>query len=466
MTVFDELLETDGDNEWKAWLELIFASRDEIVNFVAIRRGGHTTGPGEFTKYYKGSFNFCLRINFDDGDPDAIIRFPKPGHTATAWRDEKVTNEVNFINFLKDHTTIPVPRVTSWGLTAESPRGLGPFMIMEFIEGMKLSAFLKTPTESEQDDEILNPEIDDGVLDQIYGQIANYMIQLSRLEFSAIGSISRDEQRKTWDITSRPLTYNMNELATVSGYPIDKFPTEPFTSVRSYLEETADSHILHFHTQRNLASTPEDARRRYIARHRFKQLIPKYCLDDTGPFVPYCDDLQPSNILIDPETLQITGLLDWEFTNAMPAQFSSDPPWWLLLLGPDMWLEDYSLNQFLTLYEPRLEQFLSALEKAEKSDSKIKKEHAGWPPLSQRMRESWESGRFWFDYGIRKSFDIDAVYWEVMNARFDESAGVEMLDEKARGEIDVVVAEKMGQLKVYREECDARFNEKEAGTLR
>ncbi|KAF1807822.1 hypothetical protein P152DRAFT_463162 [Eremomyces bilateralis CBS 781.70] len=30
--------------------------------------------------------------------------------------------------------------------------------------------------------------------------------------------------------------------------------------------------------------------------------------------------------------------------------------------------------------------------------------------LSVRMRDSWGTGRFWFDYGIRKSFDIDTVY--------------------------------------------------------
>lgn len=33
MTIFDEIAETDGDNEWGAWL--LFASRDEIVPFLA-----------------------------------------------------------------------------------------------------------------------------------------------------------------------------------------------------------------------------------------------------------------------------------------------------------------------------------------------------------------------------------------------------------------------------------------------
>lgn len=226
--------------------------------------------------------------------------------------NEKVTNEVNIINFLREKTTIPVPRITSWGLAQEGPGGLGPFIIMDFIDGMKLSAFLKTPTESDQDDEILNPEIDPTVLDNIYEQMA-----------------------------------------------------DSFTSGNEYFQTLADEHILHFHTQRNLATTPEDARKRYIARHQFKQLIPKYCVREAGPFTPYCDDLQPSNMIIDLETFQITAALDFEFTNSMPAQFASDPPSWLLLLGPDMWLEDYSLKEFLVLYEPRLDQFLQAIEKVE-----------------------------------------------------------------------------------------------------
>lgn len=43
--------------------------------------------------------------------------------------------------------------------------------------------------------------------------------------------------------------------------------------------------------------------------------------------------MRPSNMLINPKTLRITALLDVEFTNAMPAQFTYDPPWWLLMSG-------------------------------------------------------------------------------------------------------------------------------------
>lgn len=77
MTVFDEIAETDGDNEWKAWLEKVFTSRDEIVTFVASRREGG--GAGEVVRYLWGSFNLNIYIRFSNRGPNTIIRFPKPG---------------------------------------------------------------------------------------------------------------------------------------------------------------------------------------------------------------------------------------------------------------------------------------------------------------------------------------------------------------------------------------------------
>ncbi|PSS23204.1 hypothetical protein M430DRAFT_64856 [Amorphotheca resinae ATCC 22711] len=382
------------------------------------------------------------RNTFNDGGPNAIIRFPKPGHTAVALMDEKVTNEVQFMKYLSKNTTIPLPRVTSWGLTEESPHYLGPFIIMDYVDGTRLSTILKQPTKHDQEDVVLSPDIDNTTLDIVYDQIANYMVQLSELDFTGIGAISEDPASNTWSVTGRPLTYNMNELATVSGYPIDKFPTAAFSSVNEYCQNLVNKHLIHLRTQRNLADDPEDAERRFIARHRFKQLIPQYCIEDPGPFKPFCDDLQPSTMLADPKTLQITAVLDFEFTNAMPAQFAYDPPWWLLLLGPDMWLERRTMEEFLACYEPRLEQFLRAVERPT------------GPHLSTKMRDSWRTGRFWFDYGIRKSFDIDAVYWAALH---DGSIGVDSLDDEARAEMESLKQMKMEQLKAYKEECSVRF---------
>ncbi|KAL9113316.1 MAG: hypothetical protein Q9227_002651, partial [Pyrenula ochraceoflavens] len=420
MTVFDELAETDGDNEFKAWLSKVIDAKQEIVAFVASQKGEPA---GEFDSYLKGSFNLSLVVRFSNG-PKAVIRFPKPGHTA--FRTEKVRNEVQFLQFLSEKTTIPIPRVVTWGL--DSPQQLGPFIIMDYVDGISLATLLKQP---DQDEVVLATDVDDTKLDYVYEQLADYMLQLSRLNFSTIGAISKGHE---WAASERPLTYNMNELTTVvSNYP-NGFPTAPFTSAKTYLHSLADEHLVHLRTQRNLATDREDAKKRFIARHQFKQLISRYCLE--GAFKPYCDDLQPSNMLAHPDTLRITTVLDFEFTNTMPAQFSYDPPWWLLLLGPDMWLEHHSIEEFMIRYVPRMEQFLRAMERVEG--------RGVGNPLSVRMRESWATGRFWFDYGIRKSFDIDAVYWAVLH-----KSGDSVLDDEMGEEVKELVDLKMTQLKAY-----------------
>ena len=449
MTLFDELAETDGDNEFFEWFSKVIDAKQEIVAFVASRRQGNPVG--EFECYFKGSFNLSLVVAFSDGGPKAVIRFPKPGHTATDSRDEKVRNEVQILKLLSEMTTIPVPRVVSWGTTEHSPQQLGPFIIMDYVDGENLATILKQPTETEPGEVILATDVDDSKLDFVFEQLADYMLQLSRIDFTAIGALSKDPSSDEWTASERPLTYNDNELATVvSDYPVDRFPTAPFTSAKAFLHSLADEHLVHLRIQRNLATDREDAKKRFIARHRFKQLVSRYCLDDTGPFKPYCDDLQPSNMLADPDTLRITAVLDFEFTNIMPAQFAYDPPWWLLLLGPDMWLERHSMEAFMTRYVPRLEQFLRALERVEvRTNSEGSLEG---PLLSARMRDSWATKRFWFDYGIRKSFDIDAVYWGALHQDGDD-----MLDDEMKEEMEKLVELKMDQLTAYNAECKLRF---------
>lgn len=448
MTAYDEIAERNSDDECMIWLGKIIDAKQEIVAFVDSRLNGG--GAGQLVGYLKGSFNLCLHIGFGDRRQSALIRFAKPGHTI--WRDEKVTNEVRVLEYLSEHTTIPLPRVCCWGLTAESPQQLGPFIIMDFVNGTRLSTLLKTPTENDEGDVILNPTLNEEVLDTIYEQLAYYVLQMACLDFSHIGAISKSGG--TWAVTERPLTYNMNELATATGYPVDQFPVAPFDGASDYFKSVAREHLIHLQTQRNLASNVEDAQQRYIARHRFPQLISKHCVEDGGPFKLFCDDMQPSNMLVDPDTLRITAVLDFEFTNAMPAQFTYDPPWWLLLLGPDIWLERYSMEEFLTRYVPRMEQFLRALKRVEAKSALT----AGRPDelcLSARMRESWDTGRFWFNYAARKSMDVDAVYW---NALHEAGAGVELLDRKTLAEMESFTQMKMEQLKEYRDECATKFS--------
>ncbi|KOS43013.1 hypothetical protein ACN38_g6087 [Penicillium nordicum] len=322
---------------------------------------------------------------------------------------------------------------------------------MDYVNGTLLSTILKQP---DQENMVLNPNIDSTTSDKIYYQIAYYMFQLSQLTFTSMGAISKDHASGAWHVAGRPLTYNMNELATVASYPDGQFPTAPFDRASDYLRSVANEHLIHLWTQRNLADDAEIAQERFIARHRFAQLVSKYYPKDCGLFISFCDDMRPSNMLIDPETLRTTAILDFEFTNAMPAEFTYDPPWWLLLSGPEMWLERCAMEEFLTLYEPRMEQFLRALERVG-IEMALEVKQPGGPSLSARRRDSWRTGRFWFDYAARKSFDVDTIYWAALH---NDDAGLQLLDDKARAEMELFTQIKMELLKAYKEECTARFS--------
>jgi hypothetical protein len=74
----------------------------------------------------------------------------------------------------------------------------------------------------------------------------------------------------------------------------------------------------------------------------------------------------------------------------------------LILHGPDMWIEYYTMDEFLTRYVPQMNQFLRQLEQVE-SESIL----AGG--LEEQPQDSWKTGSFWFRYTARTSLDIDDI---------------------------------------------------------
>lgn len=443
--MFDEIAEKNGDKQWDEWRTRVLDAKDDIATFVGTRLGANGA---RYVTWHQGSFNLCLQIAFDDA-PNAIIRFPGPGHTT--FRDEKMEKEVQVINFLHENTTIPIPRLISWGLTEDdnNPMGFGPFMISDFVEGTSLCTVLSDPADIHRP--YLNPDIDQKALDTVFEQIADFLLQLHQFNFSSIGSISKTSN--SWQVTGRPLTYTMNELATTAFFPVDKFPTGPFHSAREYFDYIVQEQLTHLQTQRNLIFSKDEAKERYTARHLFAQLVDKYCLnDDNGCFKLFCDDLRPQNKLVDPDTLRITAVLDLEFTNALPSQFASEPPWWLLLVGPDMFLyRGHTMDEFFTAYAPRLEQFLGAMQRAEKARDVQGQHHLGEKALSDLMRESWSSKRFWFNYAARKPYDVEVLFRGALDEK--TKGCIESLSPEAQAGLDDFIETKMTQLYAYIDDC-------------
>ncbi|KAI1158415.1 hypothetical protein F5B18DRAFT_667941 [Nemania serpens] len=278
------------------------------------------------------------------------------------------------MRYVAAHTTITVPKVYHFGTADENPTGLGPFIIMEYIEHERtmLEAMMDTALEADEP-HVLDPNISEEKLRFLYGQMANVLLQLSTVRFPRIGSLVKEKDGQV-SASGRPLIININSLLEVTGMTPALLPSQSYSTSNEWYYALANMHLAQLTFQHNDAVEDEDdAREKYVARQLFRQLASRGRLatnpeleqghSNTPPFILFSEDLRPSNVLIDKD-LRVVGVSDWEFAYAAPAQFSFDPPSWLLLKDPDRWPGGY--RPWMEVYEPRRETFLSALEDEEK----------------------------------------------------------------------------------------------------
>lgn len=429
-------------NEWLKRLRTPESYR-AIASLIAKHHGG--VGEEIFPPT-RGGFNIHLKMKFRNGG-HAIIRFPDPGRIK--FPEEKICKEVAIIRLVQEQTDIPVPFILHYGMTDESPFGLGPFIIMEYIEhAYDLVEALNTPGLAMEERPILDPNITAERLEYVYGQIAHVLLQLSKLSFPRIGA-PIEVNENSWSATERPLTMNMTELVQLGNFPPTKLPSSTFDNTSSYFREIAQTHFTHLSTQRNDAiESAEECRRKYLARHLFLQLANDSRLNNpdlvSSPAKLFCDDLRPTNFLVN-TNFEIVAVTDWEFTYAAPAEFAFSPPFWLLLERPEYWPK--GLSNWAATYESRLQTFLHVLEAKEKvelENGTLKPEDA----LSGRMRQSWESGGFWVNYALQRSWAFDSIYWKWVDPRlFGEKMSLEqrlgLLAEEERRVMDDFVQRKL-----------------------
>ena len=406
----------------------------------------------EFKILQKGSFNITLQMKYTYSATN--IRFSQPG--AVLFPEEKNKNEVAVMRYIADSDQIsfPVPFILHSGTKEESPLKLNPFIIMSHIEHTTtMYDALNMPGCPYEERGVLDPNIDENQLGMLYSELAKCLLQLSKLEFPKIGSLSQVDDF-SWEVTRRPLSMNMNELVRLGTLPRSKLPPldATFETVSSYIKALAQLNIQHLLYQRNDAiQSADDCRRKYIARQLFYKLArdKELSLQENGPFKLWCDDFRPANVLLDKD-MHIAGIVDWEFTYAAPVEFSHAPPWWLLIEKPEYWSK--GIDDWTRVFDRRLKTFLAAMRRCED----MADQH-GQPRLSDQMQRSWKSGDFWVVYAILHSFAFDAIYWQKIDQRFfgpTENKNpseawkerLHLLDEVERDEMERLVTKKLGEM--------------------
>jgi len=168
--------------------------------------------------------------------------------------------------------------------------------------------------------------------------------------------------------------------------------------------------ITHLHKQRNSIDDAADARRKFILRCRIEALVPYFTskTHESGPFKLFCDDFRFGNVLIDEDTLEFTGVIDWEWTYTAPRQFLFSAPPWLILERPTSWTKNGESR-----YKDNSTVFLQCLgEEEEKRQSQSSFAPPEDKRMSTLMRQSLDDGTFWFTQLVQEAFSFDEeILW-------------------------------------------------------
>jgi aminoglycoside phosphotransferase (APT) family kinase protein len=137
---------------------------------------------------------------------------------------EKIRREVAIMKFVKENTTIPVPRVIAFGIAAENhDPAIGPFLITDWVEGKPVTAFLeKLPRPSWGP--VLREDIEEHQLRTIYSQMASILLELAEHDFNKIGALFTDQsypKMSSWSIKLRPMTLRVNDIEAGGNVVVD-----------------------------------------------------------------------------------------------------------------------------------------------------------------------------------------------------------------------------------------------------
>ncbi|KAI5195320.1 hypothetical protein E4T38_09167 [Aureobasidium subglaciale] len=413
------------------------------------RDGQHCTWQSK----HNGSFNSCHKVLFEDGTAWAV-RYPIPGRVMHS--DEKIRREAAVMMSVKKRTQIPVPKVIALGAAADNHDPLiGPFLITEWVEGKPLAIVLEELPRPSWGP-VLRQDVEEDQLRKVYGQMARILLELAAHDFDEIGALVMTEgesESDRWSIVARPMTLKVNEIEAGGNVIADDHDLPAFKSTTEYMQNLVQQNITHLHEQGNSIDDASDARQKFVLRCRMMELIPHFVSRkyDSGPFKLVCDDFRFGNVLVDETSLQVTGIIDWEWTYTAPYQSLFCPPPWLILERPTSWTKNGEER-----CKQKLSVFLQCLEEEEK---RLIRSAYDDPPdrcMSSLMRDSFEDGTFRFMQLLQEAFNFDEeILWRNLEKAL-RRRGLLEVGVPSKKEVESFVRAKVAQLDQYNQRLQAK----------
>ncbi|CAG7922453.1 unnamed protein product [Penicillium olsonii] len=412
--------------------------------------------------FHNGAFNAGVKMVFTDKSA-WMVRFPRFGMVCEDYTDEKVAMEVSALNIIRDTTTIPVPKVRAWGYAASNGLGLGPFIMMNFIDGVGLSSLLQDP-KAENSSRVVREDISDSDIEIIYRQLANFLLQILKLDFDQIGSLPSPQTECPRPTPPRPLTFKAETILHDGGVDTFGDRTEGFATTTEYFQYVIGQDWKQLAHQPNSTAGFNHAQTQFVAFKVLESLIPEFINEkyDRGKFKLICDDLGLANLIVrGAEDLTVVGLVDLEWSYIGPAQLFGSAPWWLLQDRPinSEWdCDDTELPQIGSRYLRYLESYIRVLEEESKIQGCEDRE------LSKLVKWSQASGAMWLHMLLSTGLnDTNNFPFTQLRAHIGatEWARREMKFENPK-ELEDFATRKVREMKIYEEALEEMEKTKNA----
>ncbi|EEP75923.1 predicted protein [Uncinocarpus reesii 1704] len=327
---------------------------------------------------------------------------------------------------------------------------------MDFVNGVNLSDLLKDPN-AERPTRLMREDISDSDIEIIYRQLANYLLQLFKLDFDRIGSLPWPGVEP--QITpARPLTFKAHSILQNGGVNTFGDRHHGYTTTTEYFQYVVGQDWEQLVQQPNSTAGLYDAKNKYVAFQFLKILIPdlvnaKY---DHCKFKLICDDLGLANLIVrSKEDLTVIGVVDLEWSYIGPAQLFGSAPWWLLQDRPvnSAWdCEDDEPPKIAARYLKCLESFIQILEEEEgKMPGHEERE------LSSLIKWSQASGAMWLHMLLLSGFNDYCSFPFTQLRRHFHTEWVKCEEESDNTEaLEAFAARKVSELEEYDEALEKR----------
>ena len=251
-------------------------------------------------KYTCGAYNLVFEICFDDGVSwIARLRSASPMQAVSqefvfespTYKQHVMESELATMEYIRQHTDIPVPEVYAFETTSNNPVKL-PYILMECIHGWRAPQRLQ--------------DLPPPVLRKILDQLAGVLVQLSTIQFPQIGYLHRDSDGE----------YRIEAMLDRKGHRVG-----PLSTALEYYKWRADQPLVRSN------DSAIDLQEALFQSYLYKLALP-FLMDgfrSEGPFPLAHNDLGVHNMLFD-EQWNLLAVIDWTGACIVPwASFAQCP---------------------------------------------------------------------------------------------------------------------------------------------